>query len=418
MQHRHVLRAQRRQGGRQDRQGVGEGDLLLRGRGHRHVQVVQAQVLEAEGLAAQFHVAVQGREVGVHRRDQVVVDGDRQAVLVQVRLERGVVAAGARVHHVQLALAAQRGGEDVLELPQRGQERPDGLGAHRAVGREPEAGVVRQRQLHLLALGVVDDGPGDVRQQRLEGLLHAAGDLVEVDLGPQVVARELQDALRLRAEHAVAPPSQVVQVAAVRGRPVLGGVGLLQGRRVQGQGLGPDETGSRGQLVQQGQTALRAGLGRLVGQLRVQRQVGVLLHVADAVVEREVERQAVAQGLRVLQAPPEGGQAADLPLQPRARGFPGLRRREQRRQVPLVDVGHLRPRGVGVRGVGRQIGGGRRRGEQGTSDQHDRGTITGHRQHERLLDRADRRKSPIASFTGQPIIARSCGQGICSRPRV
>ena len=218
LQQGHVLGAQGRQGRGQDLHGPQVGHVHLRGLDHGHVQVVEVQLVQTQHLAPQFDVAVQGLEVGVDGGDQVVVHRDGDVVLVQVRLQRGVVAAGAGVEDVQFELSGEDGGERVLELAQGGEERRHGLGAHLAVGRAPEAAVVGEGHLHLVALGVVHHRPGDVREQGPEGVLVAAGDLVEVDLRPEVVAGQLQQVLGLGRQHAALAAAQVLDVGPVPGQ--------------------------------------------------------------------------------------------------------------------------------------------------------------------------------------------------------
>jgi hypothetical protein len=71
--------------------------------------------------------------VGAHRGDEVVVDGRRDLVLVEVGLEGGVVATGAGEEHVELGLAAEGGGEGVLEALERAEQALHRVPAHPAV---------------------------------------------------------------------------------------------------------------------------------------------------------------------------------------------------------------------------------------------------------------------------------------------
>ena len=90
---------------------------------HGHIEVVEVDLIETHDLLAKLDIAVKGRRVGANGIDEVAIHGRVEVVLVEIRLEGGVVAPGTGVGHVELCLAAEGGRQGVLERPQRREHR-------------------------------------------------------------------------------------------------------------------------------------------------------------------------------------------------------------------------------------------------------------------------------------------------------
>ena len=116
----------------------------------RNRPVVEVIRLELEGAAPQLLVALEGRDVGARRGNQVLDDGDGDVVAVEGGLERRCVAAGTRLVPVALqhAVVERRVGiERGLEGAVVGLEGAGAIGLH-AVGGQQRA-VARIGDLHL-----------------------------------------------------------------------------------------------------------------------------------------------------------------------------------------------------------------------------------------------------------------------------
>ena len=132
-------------------------------------------------------------------------------------------------------------------------------------------------------------GPRDVGQKSAESALQRRRDLVQVDLGPQIIAEQGQHALRFRRQQPVGPAAQVVEVRTIFGQPGLGGVGGCEVLCRQGQHLASDECSGLHQLIHRGQAALDHGIGGLVRLRGALAKVGKKSDKVAVGVEPEVE---------------------------------------------------------------------------------------------------------------------------------
>ena len=112
---------------------------------HGHVEVVEAQLVEAQHAFAQGRVLVQRCRVGVHCLDELGVHLHRHLVGVESRLERRAVAAGVCEELQLLHLVGHDGGRGVAELPV--------CAVERAVGACAQGAVLAHEQGDVAAMG-------------------------------------------------------------------------------------------------------------------------------------------------------------------------------------------------------------------------------------------------------------------------
>ena len=93
--------------------GFRVGDLVLEVGDHGHVEVVPLELVDTEDAAAQVHVALNARQVGVHRIDQGVIDIHRQVDAFQGVVQGAVILPRLGGEDVQLHVGGVGGSQRV-----------------------------------------------------------------------------------------------------------------------------------------------------------------------------------------------------------------------------------------------------------------------------------------------------------------
>ena len=338
-----VLAAERRGGGEGQGLGLVEVEGPVR-RDERRIQVVVAQLVEAEHAPAQSEVAVQRRQVAVGRGDQRAVDGGRHVRSGQRRVEGAGVAPRAGLEHVRLDVRVQRLAQRrrvaAPGLPERVE---DQLAVGALAGRAaPRVG--RLIEPHPLA-GRQRDG----RKRHVRG--REQGEHPLRPLPHRARARDHR--LGLVGQRMRLPAQDVADVEGVPRQLRLRPQAALDGRRADAQQLRRDEAG---RLLERGQQqrGLPAPLLRrghppvLVGG-----EEGEHVEPDEVLLRRADRVERLGQHRGALAEPPlEPRQFRDPRLQARLVRPPGLEALVDLGQIPL-DLRRRRRVRPGGRGRGR-----------------------------------------------------------------
>ena len=370
-------------------------------------------------------VALQRRDAGAGRLDQPLDHLGGDAVAVERRLQRRLVAARHGAEPVALADAVVERGvgvEALLEgLVERGEDR--GAVALHAVGGEQRA-VLAVADGDLAAVGEAHGGVADVgRRQRRVGLVGEVGE----------AAGEGEHALALLAEHVLLAAVEVFELEAVEGEAA-GAVGLnrirvhplVDGgeRHLQQLGLEP-----RARLLparEEHLHALALGVDGVVALVLVVAERRVVPDAVGELAELVLQAQHGEQrGGALRQRALQARQAVDELAQLVAGLLPLLPAGEDRPQVPAVAgvdlVAHVRARRrLGVDG-GRRGGGAVNVGRS----VHQRSSAAGdlspralqpRRQRSRAANRLARAAAE-ARRPATPSPSRVCGRAARATPR-
>ena len=338
-QERDVLVAERRGGGQSQGLGLVEVEGPLR-RDERGIDVVVAQLVEAEHPPAEPEAAVERRQVAVGRGDQCPVDRLRNVRSGQRGVESAGVAPRPGLEHVRLDVGVERlpqGRRVTLPCPPERVEDQLPVGAHAggavlAVGGLVEthlrAGRQRdRRKRHIRA--------GEHREHALRSLPHRT--------------RTGDDRLRLVRQRVRLLAQDVADVEGVPGQTRLGVEITLDGSRADAQQLRRNEAG---RLLESGQQQrrraapfLRLRDAPILVGLEEREHVEpdeILLGRADRVERLRKQCGALAEPALVPRELPH------LLLQARLVGPPGVEAVVDLRQVPL-DLRRRRRSGLGCR---------------------------------------------------------------------
>ena len=182
------------------------GDLGVRVRDDRRIDVVHVQRINAHDLLAQGNVAVHLVKVAVHRVDEIGVHRRRHLGHVERGLERGVITARIGKELELLELCVKRGGIGVAEFARALVVGFEGVLAQRAVSARQQRHERAVGQLMRFALAVRHVGIADVRV--VEHAERAAGALADLAGGGKQL-------LALGREDMCLAAAQLIDIAAI-----------------------------------------------------------------------------------------------------------------------------------------------------------------------------------------------------------
>ncbi len=309
---------------------VGDVGLLLR---QRRLDVVDVELVVAQGLAADAPVAVPGGQVRLEDLDQVVEDLGGHVVGEERGLQRRVVPARAGVEDVTLEAPRLQPGDGVLEGQVGvGVVLPGGA-THLPVHVGDQVVDAALPQLHLLAVLVAGGLEGQVGVgEHAVGVLGAA----------QRIRGQRQNLLDRGGAHVLLLALEILQVVAVDGQLGLLIEPVVEGVEPDGHQLGLDEGRRRGSLGAQAARLAGPRRGLLVRDVDRGGQHSVDDHSLGQAHELLHGIEAVEQGLRTFVQPPlETAQLGKPRLQLLAGRLPVGDGGEDALQVPGLLQGNL-----------------------------------------------------------------------------
>ncbi len=267
----------------------------------RRINVVIAQLADAQHLTAQLQIAMEGRQPGVHLIHQLRIDFRRQAAAEHRRFEHAIELARPRVEHRALHLRVQRRAHAVLILLPRAPERIEDQLAVAAIDQLPPARIARLIDFQFASIRQLD------RRPRNTGIGIERVDLLWL---AQREARPGQQRFTIGIQRMRRHPHGVAQHEAVRREALLLLQESLDPRRANRQQLGVHPRRGLAHRRQQGLHAamlrlrLRHALVLVALQARIHIDaISVLHRLRDIAIDGEHRRGIPAKRPLVTRQP-------------------------------------------------------------------------------------------------------------------
>ena len=253
--------------------------------------------IKPQYLFSQRDISMERLEIVAHRFDEVFIDLRRDIIFIEIRLKGRVIATRLGKKDVVFELPHISVGKDFLVFGERIHEAVDRGAAHLAVGTAAEFAVIGEVELNLFPGLVANDGQGQGIDHRIEHILAVGMDFIEIDFGPQIVARKTQHAFAVGIQHPAGPARNIANIRFIGAKRLVGGKKSVEYLRIDFE----NAVAHPGRRLHEP----RKHVGRffLVGprgvrRLGIHRHVRIKREFVDVGVKPEIEVQTLPQTRR------------------------------------------------------------------------------------------------------------------------